>query len=206
VIAALGALLILLYTGMEVMAVQARPLWNTPLVPLLFAVTAFAGAAGLVGLFEATTAVHLRSAPLINRWLARSQWAVLALLAAWWISGLTGASSSAAEALASMNGSLGWWLTGIWLVGTTLLTLLIASRRPGSLVFVSLLALHGAWVLRWILFMGGQGLPKMGAAFRAYVLTFTPDSLLGIIGTAGLFLTLYIVLTSFLSWDEPAAA
>lgn len=205
VIAALGALLILLYTGMEVMAVQARPLWNTPLVPLLFAVTAFAGAVGLTGLFEALTG-HRGAAPLLNRWLARSQWAVLALLALWWVSGLTGASASAAEALASMDGSLGWWLTGAWLAGTTLLALWLSSRRSHSLVFVSLLALHGAWLLRWIVFMGGQGLPKMGAAFRGYVLTVTPDSLLGIVGTAGLFLTVYIVLTSFLSWEEPAAA
>lgn len=205
VIAALGAVLILLYTGMEVMAVQARPLWNTPLVPLLFVVTAFAGAAGLTGLFETLTG-HRGAAPLLNRCLARSQWGVLALLALWWASGLTGLSSSAEEALASMNGSLGWWLTGAWLVGTTFLALWLASRRPQSLVFVSLLALHGAWLLRWIVFMGGQGLPKIGAAFRGYVLTVTPDSLLGIAGTAGLFLFVYIVLTSFLSWEEPAAA
>jgi tetrathionate reductase subunit C len=197
--------LILLYTGMEVMTVQARPLWNTPLVPLLFVVTAFAGAAGLTGLFEVLTG-HRGAAPLLNRCLARSQWAVLALLALWWVSGLTGVSSSAEEALASMDGSLGWWLTGAWLVGTTLLALWLASRRPRSLVFVSLLALHGAWLLRWIVFMGGQGLPKMGAAFRGYVLTVTPDSLLGIAGTAGLFLFVYIVLTSFLSWEGPAAA
>jgi len=205
VIAALGALLILVYTGMEVMVVEARPLWNTPLVPLLFAVTAFAGAAGLTGLFEAATG-HRGAAPLLNRCLARSQWAVLGLLALWWASGLTGVSSSAAQALDSMNGSPGWWLTGAWLAGTTLLALWLSSRRSQSLVLVSLLALHGAWLLRWIVFMGGQGLPKMGAAFRGYALTVTPDSLLGIVGTAGLFLTVYIVLTSFLSWEEPAAA
>lgn len=205
VIAALAALLILLYTGMEVMVVQARPLWNTPLLPLLFAVTAFAGAAGLTGLFEAA-AGHRGAAPLVNRWLARSQWAVLALLALWWVSALTGASSSGAQALDAMNGSLGWRLTGAWLAGTTLLALWLSSRRPHSLVFASLLALHGAWVLRWIVFMGGQGLPKMGAAFRGYALTVTPDSLLGIAGTAGLFLAIYLVLTSFLSWEAPAAA
>lgn len=32
--------------------IQARPLWNTPLLPLQFAVTAFAGAVGLALLFN----------------------------------------------------------------------------------------------------------------------------------------------------------
>ena len=32
-VATLGAVLVLLYTGMEVMVVQARPLWNTALLP-----------------------------------------------------------------------------------------------------------------------------------------------------------------------------
>jgi tetrathionate reductase subunit C len=204
-IAALGAALILLYTGMEVMLVQARVLWNTPLVPLLFLATAFAGALGMTALFEALTG-RRQAAPLLNRWLARSEWVVLALFAAWLMSGLTGVSASAAEALSFMRDSRGWQLTGAWLVGTTVLTLWVARRRPHGLVLAGLLALHGAWALRWVLFMGGQGIPKMGAAFRGYLLTLTPDSLLGIVGTAGLFLTVYIVLTSFLSWDEPAAA
>jgi len=54
--------------------------------------------------------------------------------------------------------------------------------------------------------MGGQAIPKMGAAFRTHALTLTPDGVLGIVGTAGLFLAVYIVLTSFIPWDEPAQA
>jgi len=204
-ITALGAALILLYTGMEVMVVRARPLWNTPLLPVLFAVTAFAGGLGMIGLFEAITQGR-SAAPLLNRWIARSQWLVLVLIAAWLVSALTGASAPAAEALASLAGSAGWAWTLAWLLGTTLLTIWLAQRRPQRLVLVALLALHGAWALRWIIFMGGQAIPKMGAAFRAYSLTITPDSLLGIVGTAGLFLAIYIVLTTFIPWDETAAA
>ena len=66
VVGALGALLILLYTGMEVMVVEARPLWHTPLLPLLFAVSAVSGGLGMVGLFEAAIG-HGAAAPLINR-------------------------------------------------------------------------------------------------------------------------------------------
>ncbi len=204
-VTALGAVLILLYTGMEVMVVRARPLWNTPLLPVLFAATAFTGAIGMTALFEAI-AGRRTAAPLLNRWIAVSQWLLLALLAAWLGSGLTGASAAAAEVLAAVNGSAGWAMTFVWLVGTTLLTLWVAHRRPHSLVLVALLALHGAWAFRWIVLMGGQAIPKMGAAFRSYALTLTPDGLLGIVGTAGLFLAIYIVLTSFIRWDEPAQA
>lgn len=204
-VTALGAVLILLYTGMEVMVVQARPLWNTPLLPLLFVVTAFGGALGMSALFAAVTRQR-GVAPLLNGGIAATQWLLLALLAAWFVSGLTGLSAPAAEVLAAVRGSRGWALTLAWLVGSTVLTLWIARRRPQSLVLVALLALHGAWAVRWIVLMGGQAIPKMGALFGTYSLTLTPDGLLGIVGSAGLALAIYIVLTSFIPWDEPAAA
>lgn len=205
VVTALGAVLILLYTGVEVMVIQARALWNTPLLPLLLVVTAFAGALGMTGLFAAVTR-QLADAPLLNRWIAGSQWLLLALLAGWLVSGRTGWSAPAAEVLDAVGGSIGWAMTFAWLVGTALLTLWLSRRHPQRLVLVAVLALHGAWAFRWILFMGGQAIPKMGAAFRTYALTPTPDGLLGIVGTAGLFLAIYIVLTSFIPWDEPARA
>lgn len=205
VLAGLGAALVLAYTGMEVMVVRSRPLWNTPLLPLLFAVTAFAGGLAMTSLFEAA-GHHKGAAPLLNRWIGRTQWAVLALLALWLVSGVTGVSTAAADALASLRGSMEWALNFAWVVAATLLTLWLSRKRPASLVLVALLALHGAWMVRWLLLMGGQGIPKMGAAFRGYFATFTPDSVLGIVGTAGLFLALSVLLTSFIRWDETAQA
>jgi tetrathionate reductase subunit C len=69
-----------------------------------------------------------------------------------------------------------------------------------------LLALQGAWLLRWLVFMGGQSVPKLGAAFHAQVLHLTPDSLLGMLGSLGLCLVIYIVLTSLVRWDEISEA
>lgn len=201
----LGAVLVLLYTGMEVMVVQARSLWHSPLLPLLFAISALTGGLGLTSLFEAITG-HRAAAPLLNRWQVRGQWATLALLAVWLLLALSGISSAAADALAAMQGSLGWLLTGTWLLASTALTLWLAGKYPASLVIPGLLALHTAWLLRWVIFIGGQSLPKIGATTHSYFLTLTPDSLLGIIGTAGLCLALYIALTSFIPWDEPVEA
>jgi tetrathionate reductase subunit C len=80
------------------------------------------------------------------------------------------------------------------------------ARTANAMLLPSLLALHGAWLVRWIVFMGGQQIPKIGAASSPYVLSLSPDSLLGLFGTAGLGLFLYIVLTSFIPWDESAEA
>lgn len=204
-IATLGALLVLLYTGMEVMVVQARPLWNTSLLPLIFAVTAMTGGIGMTSLFEAITG-NRQSAPLLNQWLARGVWVTLGLLVLWLVLGLSGTSTAATEALAAMRASLGWLLTGGWLIASTLLTLWLARNRPNSLIMSALLALHGAWLIRWIVFIGGQSLPKIGSATHAYNLTLTPDSLLGIVGMAGLCVTLYIILTSLIPWDDQANA
>ena len=199
----IGAALILLYTGMEVMVVQARALWNSPVLPLLFFVTALNGGLGMTGLFEALSG-NQAAAPLLNRWLVRCQWATLLLLAVWGLLAASGISSAGAEALAAMQGEFGWWVTGAWLMGSTLLTLWLASSRSHTLVLPSLFALQGTWLVRWIVLMVSQSLPKMGATTHRYFLTPTPDGLLGIVGMVGLCFTIYIVLTSLVPWDDRA--
>jgi tetrathionate reductase subunit C len=108
--------------------------------------------------------------------------------------------------LAAMRGSAGWQASAAWLFGSTLLTLWLASRHTQLLLAPALLALHGAWLIRWVVFIGGQSLPKIGATTPGYSLTLSPDSLLGMIGMAGLCCALYIVLTSLIPWDESADA
>jgi tetrathionate reductase subunit C len=113
------------------------------------------------------------------------------------------ASSGAApyrEALATIHD--GWVVDWIWFIVSIALTLWLA--RGQSLLLPALLALHGTWLARWLVFMGGQSVPKLGSTYTAQTLSLTPDSLLGIVGTAGLCLFLYIVLTSLLRWDETA--
>jgi tetrathionate reductase subunit C len=202
-VGSIGAALILLYTGMEVMVVQARALWHSPVLPLLFLVTALSGGLGMTGLFEAVSG-NKEAAPLLNRWLVRSQWATLLLLAVWGLLGASGLSGAAAEALAAMQGEFSWWVTGAWLMGSTLLTLWLASSRRHTLVLPALFALQGAWLVRWVVLMVSQSLPKMGATTPRYFLTLTPDGLLGIVGMVGLCLTIYIVLTSLIPWDDRA--
>ena len=109
---------------------------------------------------------------------------VLALLAAWLVSGLTGVSAAYREALASMPAPAAGH-SRVWLVGASVLTLWLArgSRRPCA---GGLLALHGAWACAGPSSWGARASPRSAPPSRLH-LTVTPDSLLGIVGTAGLF-------------------
>jgi tetrathionate reductase subunit C len=196
-----GAILVLIYTGMEVMVVRARPLWHTPFLPLQFAVTALAGAMGLVLVLERIMGVATPSSNVrLSRLLAMTQAAALAVGIAWFGLSVSGLSAAHTEALAQVMPSHGWRLTAVWAAGATVLTLWLAMKRPQWSLLTGLIALHSAWMMRWTVFIGGQEIPKTGAGYYNYQLPLGHDGLLGIIGTAGLWLFLFIVLTSLLPW------
>ncbi len=203
--ASLGACLLLLYTGMETMVVSARVLWNSPLVPLVFLSTAFVGGIGMT-LLVAALSGRRDVAPALNRGLALALAATFVLLAAWFGGALSGHSPVAAQAWSALASSRPWGPTGLWFLGTAVFTLWLAVRFPRSLWPTALLALHGAWLLRWIVFIGGQGIPRMGNTWFDYSIGIGPDGLLGIAGSLGLALFLYIVLTGLIPWDERAEA
>lgn len=200
VLTALMALLVLLYTGMEVMVVRARPLWNTPFLPLQFAATAFAGAAGLVLVLDRIAGRHdvavERSAA---RWLVWSLAATIVLGLGWFVTGWLGLGATHAAALASTANLLSWKLTTAWLALAVVTPLALLGLSPAGLGWLAgLFALHAAWMFRWTVFIGGQTLPKTGAGEYSYHLPLGHDGLLGIIGTAGLWLAVLIIVTALM--------
>ena len=196
----IGAALVLLYTGMEVAVVAARPLWNTPFLPVQFALTALAGAAGLVLVLQRLIGPRAAEAEAaLNGVVAMALGASLAVGLAWLLLGLSGLSAVHAEALASVSGHRRWLLTAIWGVAATLAAVLIALARPvGSGLVTGLVALHAAWMFRWTVFIGGQTVPKTGAGLYEYTLPLGPAGLAGIIGTAGLCVTILVVIDALL--------
>lgn len=200
-----AAALVALYTGMEVMVVKARPLWDTPLLPVQFVLTGLVGAAGLVLLLnvvlgDGDRALEVRT----NRLLALFLGGVMLAGALWFALAMTGVSAVHAAALATISASPEWRLTAVWAVLATILPLAVAWLQPaGTGWFTGLAALHSAWMFRWTVFIGGQTVPKTGAGLYEYALPVGPEGWLGIAGTAGLWLFLVIVfdhLTPLGSW------
>lgn len=204
----LMAMLVLGYTGMEMMVVKARPLWNTPVLPLQLAATAFIGASGLVLLLDRGLGAHDGTTENVaRRWLFWSLVATCALGTLWLLLGVSHVSATHAAALASVVGHKAWQMTAKWAAVSVLVPLALLVWRPAAFGWLlGLIALHAAWMFRWTVFIGGQTVPKTGAGLYAYQLPLGHDGLLGIAGTAGLWIAILIILTSLLPRSILAAA
>lgn len=199
-----AAALVALYTGVEVMVVKARPLWNSTLLPFQFLATAIAGAIGMMLLLERfvganDSAVEAR----LNRLLALSLAIVCAFGAAWFALAMEDGTTEA-KALAQVAGSPVWRNYALWSAAAIVAPFAIALLKPrGTGVITGLLALHAAWMFRWIVFIGGQNVPKTGAGIYHHPIALGPEGWTGIIGTAGLWLVILLALTTLLPWSAP---
>lgn len=197
VVAALSGLSIALYTGLETMAVQARPLWHTPWLPWLLALSALLAAQSALLLLNRLLAGWQQhtEAGLLRQ--IRPTLALLALsLLGWALAG--GASAAEASALYRLDPS--WRLAAHWLLltlGLLGLLLLAGSRLSPPLQTwgLGLLALHLVWGLRWLVLIQGQLVPKYGAGVYLYDIAWGPAGVLGILGTFGLLLALLVALS-----------
>jgi len=202
----LGALLVALYTGMEVMVVLARPLWNTPFLPLQFVATALAGALGLalvlnrfIGDRDGTLDIGL------NRLLVLALALVLMLGGGWLYVSMSGISASHSAAFNQVAGMPEWQFTAAWALLATIVPLALALWGPASSGLISgLIAVHSAWMMRWTIFIGGQSIPKTGAGAFDYHLPLGGDGLLGIVGTLGLWIALLVLMVDYLPWRGQA--
>ena len=206
VLALVGGVLVALYTGMEVMVVQARPLWNTPFLPPQFVATALAGAIGLLLLFNRF--IGQRDAALeisLNRLLVLAQALVLTLGGGWLFVSLSGISPAHSLAFNQVAGMPQWQLTAVWAVLATMVPMVLALWKPASSGLVTgLIALNSAWMMRWTILIGGQSIPKTGAGLYDYHLPLGSDGLLGIVGTLGLCIALLLLMLDYLPWAGAA--
>lgn len=203
-----GAVLVALYTGMEVMVVQARPLWNTPFLPLQFAATAFAGAIGLSLLLNRLVGGRDNQLEIgLNRLLVLALAVVLTLGGGWLFVSLSGVSPAHSAAFSQVAGMPQWQLTAVWAVLATILPMALAIWLPASSGLITgLIAVHSAWMMRWTIFIGGQSIPKTGAGLYDYHLPLGGDGLLGIVGTLGLWIALLVLMVDYLPWAGRAFA
>lgn len=198
-----AATLVALYTGAEVAIVATRPLWHTPMMPLLFIVTGISSATGLSLILNRLLA---NNNSMVNQQLSKilinSLGLTLLLQFIWYISGVVGFSPSGMvlQRLATEYNPASFTL--LWLVICTITPLMLALLKPEPTVWVTgLLTIAGGWLFRWSMFIDGQRIPKTGAGFYDYPVPLGTEGLLGILGTVGLWIFLVILITSFLPWQ-----
>ncbi|EKV31560.1 Tetrathionate reductase subunit C [Caenispirillum salinarum AK4] len=199
---ALAGLAVVVYTGMEVMVVESRPLWNTATLPVMFLFTALTGAAGLGLLFNRLLTGHdAVTDRRFYRMLALFSGLVLLNGAVWLALGWSGIGTAEARALEIVAGSNVWMGVAAWATMTAFVLLVFGLAKPRGLGWLAgLIALHSAWMFRWTVFMGGQAIPKTGAGFYEVHLPMGSEGLAGIAAAMGLWVAVVAILTMLASW------
>lgn len=200
-----SALSMTVYTGAELMAIRARPLWNTLWVPVNLALTGWLATVGTVFVVERWLPAALRpnaQALQLLRAVGLGLAAGLVLVAmAWVISGLLGDNPSFTAALRLWNDFPVWQLTitGSAVFGAIVVGALLRGKQrlhaKGYTLVMGLGLAASAWAFRWALFMGVQGIPKFGAGLYLYHMPWGGDGLLGMVGVAGLCVALVAMAT-----------
>lgn len=203
VLLTVSALSLLVYTGSEVMVIRSRPLWNTPFLPVNFALTAWLASLGAMLLVARWLPGGLQALPaaLIRR-LAWGGFIALAVCAVSWVAvGVEGGDPAFAMARHLFVTFPTWRLAflGSVAAGVAVMALLacgnerLAGRYYSLVTAGALLAV--AWVFRWIVFMAVQEVPKYGAGLYIYQMPLGSDGLLGMLGVLGLCMALTAIVT-----------
>jgi formate-dependent nitrite reductase membrane component NrfD len=151
-----------IYTGYDLSVHQSRPMWNTPVMPVLFVVLAIASGA-------AASALLTRGSPdaqaTLRQYLLWSVGAVGVVLIG--TVGTTNYGGSAEELtyIILTTGSMGLIFVGLGIVAGTVapVALLLApvGQRPGTVALAALLALVGSAALRYAILMAPQQMQSL---------------------------------------------
>ncbi|MCK0512999.1 NrfD/PsrC family molybdoenzyme membrane anchor subunit [Aromatoleum buckelii] len=161
-IAALLALGLPIYTGFDLTVHQSRPVWNTPIIPVLFVAMAIASGSAAASLLAGSNA---ETRATLRQYLLWSTGAVGVMLVS--ILGTTHHGGSAQELtyLILTTGTMGLIFVGIGIVAGTAapIALLLApfGRQQLGVVLAGMLVLAGGAALRYALLMGPQQLQTL---------------------------------------------
>lgn len=150
------------YTGYDLTVHQSRPVWNTPIMPVLFVALAIASGSAVGSLLAAGNEAARK---VLREYMLWSAAAVGVILVS--ILGTTNYGGSAEELtyMILTTGTMGLIFVGIGIVAGTAapIALLLApmGRQAGGLMLAALLILLGSAALRYALLMGPQQLQTL---------------------------------------------
>jgi len=161
-VAALLALGLPIYTGYDLTVHQSRPVWNTPVMPVLFVALAVASGSAVGAILAGANQAAQR---LLREYLLWSTGAVGVILIS--ILGTTNYGGSAQELtfMIMTTGTMGLIFVGIGIVAGTAapIALLLApfGRQQAGVVLAGVLVLAGGAALRYALLMAPQQLQTL---------------------------------------------
>lgn len=161
-VVALLALGLPIYTGYDLSVHQSRPMWNTPVMPVLFVALAMASGAAVCSLLAGANAAAQTT---LRQYLIWSVGAVGVILVS--MLGTTNYGGSAEELtfIILTTGSMGLIFVGLGIVAGTVapFALLLApqGRQRGGVMVAALLVLVGSAALRYAILMAPQQLQTL---------------------------------------------
>lgn len=151
-----------IYTGYDLSVHQSRPVWNTPVMPVLFVALAMASGAAVSALLAGASA---QAQATLRQYLIWSVGAVAVILVS--MLGTTNYGGAAEELTYAIltSGSMGVIFVGLGIVAGTLapVALLLApmGRQQIGVMVAALLVLVGSAALRYAILMAPQQLQTM---------------------------------------------
>lgn len=161
-ITALLALGLPIYTGFDLTVHQSRPVWNTPIMPVLFVALAIASGSAVGALLAAGNGEAQR---ILREYMLWSAGAVAVILVS--IMGTTNYGGAAEELtfMVMTTGSMGLLFIGVgFLAGSVAPALMLFApigRTQGVVLVSALLILAGSAALRYVLLMAPQQLQTL---------------------------------------------
>lgn len=161
-VTALLALGLPVYTGYDLTVHQSRPVWNTPIMPVLFVALAIASGSAVGSLIAGANAEAQR---VLREYMLWSAGAVAVILIS--IMGTTNYGGSASELtfMIMTTGTMGLLFVGIgFLAGSVAPAVLLFApigKSQGVMMISALLILAGSAALRYVILMAPQQLQTL---------------------------------------------